>query len=258
MSLPEHEWLHVAKRLAIGAKTRVRHRSEHRLNLIIGNEHDRYWAYCQRCHEGGVVQKDHVRLTGSIPNGSDVPVLPTDLVSISGSDWELPVARFLATKGMDLQYLQCDAQVSPSRKRLVLHGKHGRDLTGRAMSKWMVYDDIQVQPVRERKYATCVITEDLFSAHKVAWCSEKFGLSADVVCALGTDIRSALVLHLMRYAHLVWFFDNDNAGVVGSAAGVNRTHVFVPRQDVVLPPAGKDPKDMRCEHIVDKLKGVGL
>src|SRR5574337_600338 len=60
--LPQHEWLPHAKALAVGMKNRITHRNERRPNLVVGNAHDRFWAYCQACREGAVLEKDHVRL----------------------------------------------------------------------------------------------------------------------------------------------------------------------------------------------------
>src|SRR5574337_1075011 len=56
--LPQHEWLPHAKALAVGMKNRITHRNERRPNLVVGNAHDRFWAYCQACREGAVLEKD--------------------------------------------------------------------------------------------------------------------------------------------------------------------------------------------------------
>ena len=53
--LPRQDWLDQAKRLAVGMKIRVRHQRERRANMVISNDKDRWWAYCNACKEGGVV-----------------------------------------------------------------------------------------------------------------------------------------------------------------------------------------------------------
>ena len=56
------EWLREAKRLPIGRAARVYHGAEHRPNLVVKNLPDRYTCYCHRCHEGGVVLKEFVKV----------------------------------------------------------------------------------------------------------------------------------------------------------------------------------------------------
>lgn len=264
--LPDHEWLHVAKRLAVGMKTRVRHRQENRLNLVIGNDPEKYWAYCQRCHEGAVLAKEHVMLTNEPTVATEALELPDDLTIVKGSTYEVEVARFLCTKGMALTYLPFNLQVSFKARRLFIVGiddswentsHHGRDLTGKSKTKWMNYtgEHIHVLPHYGRANVA-VVTEDLFSAYKVQWACRNSGIDVSVICALGTDTKDALVMELCHYTKIVWFFDNDPAGQTGALAGHRRMKVFNTRQAVIFPPIGCDPKDMPCEDIVQQLKEV--
>ena len=71
--LPEQDWLDKAKRLAIGMRVRVRHRHESRPNMVIANEKDKFWAYCQKCKEGAVVQKEHVLFGTSVTKADSSP-----------------------------------------------------------------------------------------------------------------------------------------------------------------------------------------
>ena len=83
--IPEREWLPQAQRLAVGMRLRVRHRRESRANMTIGNDRDRWWCYCQRCKEGGVVTKDHVLLTSPIEVVEHDLSVPADLRPVMGS-----------------------------------------------------------------------------------------------------------------------------------------------------------------------------
>ena len=264
--LPEHEWLAQAKRLAVGMKSRIKHRHERRINLVIGNDPDKYWAYCQRCHEGGVVKKDHVLLGEPVKPGTDGCVLPDDLMHVMHSEYEVPVARFLASKNMALTYLPAGTWVSPKTRRLVIGGygvkgnfeRHGRDLTGKSAYKWMNYDHSLVMPGQVVHYTPdlpCVVVEDLFSMYKVRWACHNAEIQVAIVCALGTDIKDALAAYLMMYPKHIWFFDNDPAGNTGVSAGVRRMRPFA-EQVAIYPPLGCDPKDMDCKDIVSLIKGV--
>ena len=261
--LPEHEWLAQAKRLAVGMKSRIKHRHERRINLVIGNDPDKYWCYCQRCHEGGIVKKDHVLLGDTYNVVHDNVVLPDDRVFVRGSEYEVPVARFLATKNMALAYLPAGISVSPKARRLIVHvgrmceDKHGRDLTGKSQYKWMNYTGAQIAPGQDSADSSnpCVVVEDLFSMFKVRWACHNADLPVDVLCALGTDIKAAVALYLTQYQKNIWFFDNDPAGNNGVSSGVKRMRPFS-EQVAIYPPLGCDPKDMDCKDIVSLIKGV--
>ena len=263
--LPEHEWLAQAKRLVVGMKSRIKHRHEKRINLVIGNDPDKYWCYCQRCHEGGVVKKDHVLLGEAVPQGTDGCAIPDDLVYVLNSDYEVPVARFLATKNMALSYLPQGLCISPKNRRLVIgaygadgmYQRHGRDLTGKSAYKWMNYDHARITPGQDSKHLSpsCIVVEDLFSMFKVRWACHNSGTKVSIVCALGTDIKDGLAAYLMNFSRTIWFLDNDPAGNSGVSSGVKRMRPFS-EQVAIYPPLGCDPKDMDCKDIVSLIKGV--
>lgn len=117
--IPEHEWLPQAQRLAVGMRLRVRHRRESRANMTIGNDRDRWWCYCQRCKEGGVVLKEHVLLSAPVVEEVHDLTVPSDLCPVMGSDFEDTVGRFLASKGMMFPYLP-KLWYSASTRRLCL------------------------------------------------------------------------------------------------------------------------------------------
>src|SRR5699024_8603718 len=74
------DWLDEAKRLPVGAVTRVQHKRDgsRRPNLVIGHEPDKYWAYCHACKEGGVHTKEHVRWGERAPAESRRRDIPDD------------------------------------------------------------------------------------------------------------------------------------------------------------------------------------
>ena len=245
--LPEQDWLHKAKRLAVGMTSRTYHRNEGRANLTIGNMADRWYAWCHRCHEGAVVHKEHVRLTEALEVPDTSLVFPKDTVAVWNSEYEEPVERFLATKNMASMYLP-PLMYSPSRKRLLLQSNgcwHGRDVTGRAASKWLNYSDAQITgDVGDN----VVVVEDLFSMFKVRW-ALRDSPNLHILCALGTQDKPALVARLMNAERIIWFFDADKAGDDGAQRCQLRLRAFGHKQVRLRPPEGKDPKDMDCTVI---------
>lgn len=249
--LPEQDWLSAAKRLAVGMRVRIRHRNETRANLVIANEADKWWAYCQRCHEGGVVEKEHVRLLDAQVSNPPSLTFPTDAVQVLGSEFEVQVERFLASKNMASEYLP-PLWVSPKDKRLLVYDGeawHGRDLTGRSPAKWLNYSDLQVSGEPGR---ITVVVEDLFSRFKTEW-ALRDEPDVHVLCALGTQAKPALIHKLMLIEKVIWFFDADAAGDAGAQSCTRRLRAFAPRQCRLRPPQGLDPKDMDCATIKEEV-----
>lgn len=247
--IPETAWLSKARSLAVGMRVRVRHGNESRENMVVANAADRWWCYCQRCHEGAVVMKDHVILSAAQGPADVSTVLPDDIKPVLASEFELPVAKFLASKNMDQLYLPA-LFYSEKRKRLMLKdaaGKwHGRDLTGRSPMKWMNYSNAKAVGAVTVSYPAIVV-EDLFSMHKLQYALK--GAGVRVVCALGTGCSASLVYILMPADTIVWMFDADDAGDTGAEDGIQRMRPFVNRQVRARPPEGLDPKDMDCQSI---------
>ena len=244
--LPEQDWLEQAKRLSVGMQIKVRHRSETRSNLTIANAPDKWWAWCHRCHEGAVVDKEHVLLgVGTGPVDMEVK-LPPDIKPVLRSEFELTVERFLASKCMSSMYLP-PLHYSESRKRLMLLVDgcwHGRDLTGRSPMKWMNYSYQQL--CGYGKSDGTITVEDLFSYFKVRWALRNHP-QIGVVCLLGTQPKAGLIKRAV--SPLLWFLDGDSAGDEGCSSGQRRLRPFMQHQYRVRPPEGKDPKDMPCEVI---------
>jgi hypothetical protein len=252
--IPEHEWLPIAKRLAIGMRQRVWHGQERRQNMIVANAPDRWWAYCQACKQGGVVRKDHVIITGAAPATSTHLTMPTDLRLLAGSDAEAMVLGFLARKNMDCMYLP-PLWWSDSRKRVLLdtgYGWMGRDVTEKSMQKWLTYNATKFLG-RVPAGSPAVVVEDTFSWYKVQWAMRG---TVPVLCALGTGIKDSLVLELMEASKVIWFFDGDPAGTTGADAGAFRMRGLGIPSIASTAPAGMDPKDMHCDDIVSHIGGL--
>lgn len=260
--LPAHEWLPHAQRLAVGQSGRFRHRHEHRLNLVVQNLPDRYVAYCQRCHEGGVQMKEHVVLTGAIrAPDQNALALPTDAVVIQDSPARGAVFKFLLTKGMALEYLPEAVRYSARSARLLVpiennseRGWIGRSLATNVNSKWVNYSGVQYAVLPSRQSSVGIVVEDMFSAYKVQYALQWGGLSATVICALGTGCTDSLCNFLAQLDHVIWFFDGDAAGEQGALQGARRLAPYVVRKNAVFPPNGQDPKDMSCYDIVQLLQ----
>lgn len=253
--IPDSEWLAKAKSLTVGMRTRIMHRSESRPNLVIGNDTDKWWCYCHACHEGGVVEKDHVILLDSTGPVDTECRLPDDIQPVLASDFELPIAKFLASKNMDSMYLP-ELLFSEKRKRLLLRDDagllHGRDLTGRSPMKWMNYQGAAGIGV---PFTYTAVTEDAFSMYKVRWAMREFS-NFTAVCNLGTSASLSIVYKMAQSESLQklgWFFDADAAGDDGADQCLHRCKPFSFKQYRVRPPEGLDPKDMTCAAIRDLL-----
>lgn len=249
--LQENDWLPQAKRLSIGMRMRVRHGREGRANMTVCNDTDRYWAYCQRCKDGGVVLKDHVRLGATAPAESCDLTLPYDRVPVIGSEWERPVGEFLARKNMDFLYLPPSLEFSCTRKRILVQtsqGYMGRDITENSHQKWLTYNRqhyLQTTPSNQAQ-GTAVVVEDTFSWYKGQFAMPQY----DWFCALGTSLHDSLVLKLVQFDRVLIFFDGDTAGYTGAEKAWRRLRSLGVQCHSLSPPFGKDPKDMQLHEIV--------
>lgn len=250
--LPESDWLPKAKRLAVGMTMRVFHGAERRPNMTIGNERDRYWAYCQKCKQGARLDKEHVLLSAHYVAEERQLLAPTDLVpALGNADWELIVGRFLASKGMDYTYLPT-LYVSPSTRRLMLHdgvGWHGRDLTEKSNQKWLHYG----AQFSGTPGPITVLTEDLFSMFKLRHALKgsplRHTVYADVCSTLGSLCTPTAALALKDCSTLVWAYDGDTAGDDGFKQASKRMRAFGSKQLRARPPDGLDPKDMELHDL---------
>lgn len=252
----EHDWLHHAKKLAIGMRMRVRHGRERRLNMTVANEKDRWWCYCQSCKEGGVVLKEHVLLgEPATPIVLADLTLPTDMRPVLGSEYEQAVGKFLATKGMMFPYLP-KLWYSLQARRVLLQddagGWHGRDLTDKSNAKWLHYSKPHIVGTIGD---TTIITEDIFSMYKVRF-AIRHCKQIGVASTLGAGCSTTAALALKNCTTLVWAYDGDTAGDDGYKSASRRMRVLVPRQLRARPPDGMDPKDMDCAELRSLFKEI--
>lgn len=252
--LPEQDWLPQAKRLAVGMRMRVHHKNERRPNMTIGNERDRYWAYCQACKEGARLDKEHVLLAAHYTTEVKQLERPNDIHLAIGSEYEMIVARFLASKGMDFMYLP-PVYVSPSTRRLIVQspdgGWHGRDLTGVSNQKWLHYG----AQFAGNAGPHTICTEDLFSMFKVQYALRDQPQWA-VCSTLGSSCGPVSALALKDCKSIVWAYDADKAGDDGFKQASKRMRPFVPEQLRARPPEGLDPKDMSVAGIRNMIREV--
>lgn len=252
--LPDNEWLHHAKRLAVGTRTRLFHRRENRPNLVVGNEAGKWWAYCQSCKAGGVVEKDHVKITGGkAPESSTHLDLPRDSLPVLDLDEfsRDAVLRLLAQKNMDQMYLP-PLYFSEQRKRMLLdtgQGWLGRDTTGHSPQKWLTYDgSLWLGKQSGEGPTTAIVVEDPFSYYKVRW-AFRDSTEYTVYCALGTVIRPSLRIMLLGHPSVAIFFDGDPAGDVGARRESRALRGIGVRAVSRCAPAGYDPKDLSIEQL---------
>lgn len=271
--LPQEEWLHIAERLPVGGRTRVRHGHERRPNLVIGHADGHFWAYCQACRDGAKVLKEHVLFRAPAPAESTRLDPPRDLVPLSMlPEWDRDrVLRFLAGKGMDVSILPT-IQYSASRARLYLlvqrgYGRGegivllGRDITDKSPQKWLSHEPIPYmlaamspgfggysasahsQQVPEH-VNRLVLVEDAFSAFKVAAALRMHQQYAAVAC-LGTAVRPALALEIAQrnFEQVVLLFDGDDAGRRAAVDAHRQLRPFT-RTITLQLTDGMDPKDL--------------
>lgn len=255
--LPDEEWLHHAKKLGVGSRTRLFHRREGRPNLVVGNEAGKWWAYCQSCKAGGVVEKDHVRITGTVAPASSTHLdLPRDSIPILELDEfsRDAVLRLLAEKNMDQTYLP-PVYFSEQRKRMLIdtdQGWLGRDTTGHSPQKWLTYQGSLY--LHSMVGSSAVVVEDPFSFYKVRWALQ--GTDWSVYCALGTVVRPVLALQLLHHARVIMFFDGDEAGAVGAKREAKKVRGLGVQALARCAPEGLDPKDLSIEEIRGFLDGT--
>lgn len=256
--LNKEDWLHIAKRLHIGGRVRVRHGRERRSNMTIGNEGDHYWAYCQACKESGKEMKEHVRITDvRAPAESHSLVLPDDMVKVLDADKAVQdaVLGFLASKNMDAQYLP-ELWFSRSRCRLLfMHGCEwlGRDTTGASMQKWLTFNGSNHLAGPEIVLRKVVVVEDPFSYYKVRWALQDHGVA--VFSSLGTKMSDQLLVKLMTTGDVIFFYDDDAAGHRGAATESHRLRALGVRAVARCATQGRDPKDMAIEEIRKHIGG---
>lgn len=257
MALPQEEWLAAAKRQPVGGSGRIHHLREKRPNLIVGNDADRYWSFCQACKQGGVVMKEHVRITArQAPVESHSLVLPNDMLKVIDSEpvVQQAVLGFLASKNMDAQYLP-ELWFSKSRCRvLLMHGCEwlGRDTTGASPQKWLTFNGSNhLEGSLHGDLA--VVVEDPFSFYKVEWASRSVP-GFKVYTSLGTRMSDELLVKLLQHKGVMFFYDDDAAGHKGAACESKRLRALGVNSQAKCASGGRDPKDMSILEIQQHIR----
>lgn len=261
--IPKEDWLHIAKRLAIGQKRRVTHGCGRTAALDVYNNVDGWSAYCFRCKESGWVPKEHQQLNSVRVDEDRVQAIPADCLHITQASqyeqkriWELLVQKGCPPGIIPEEVLW----FSRSSNRIVL--RQGLLALGRALSqqqqpKWLMYGDWWNQPrilwTRYRGAGPMVLVEDALSSYKVAKAIELYApeSSVSVAAVLGTVVTSAS-LTLVAGRDVLCMFDGDTAGAVGSRELQQRLAVFGGSFVDIRPEQG-DPKDMSLEEICYQL-----
>ena len=256
--LPPEQWLKDAKRIAIGRSARVYHGAEHRPNLVVRNLPDRYTAYCHRCHEGGVVLKEFVKVEQPTVKASESTlIVPTDAVPLflngvpnSAVPWARLVA-FLHSKSMSVDYLKgYNPKYSASAERLLLDMPDqtvGRSLRSASTAKWLTYRSA-VSYVRASALAVegrrLFVTEDCFSAIKAA---HSLPQTFVPTALMGTVAHNDFLRLALSSAGVVLCLDNDNAGLSAAPKIQRALRLLDVPCKTVYPSAGCDPKDMELD-----------
>lgn len=256
--IPDEDWLPKAKRLPVGSTVRVFYQRDTRPNLVVGNSVSSWWCYCQKRKAGGVVEKDHVRITGSVaPSTSTHLDMPRDTIPLLALDEfsRDAVLRLLALKNMDQMYLP-ELYFSEQRKRMLLNtgqGWLGRDTTGASPQKWLSYSGtLWLEHIAGDGLA--LVVEDPFSFYKAVWALR--GEDVSVYSALGTAVRPALALKLTLHSRVVMFFDGDDAGVVGAKREAKKLRGLGVQAIARPGPTGFDPKDLTIQEIQEYARTV--
>ena len=262
MPLPHNEWLAKAQALPVGQSKRTYHNEENRANLVVGNDVDRWWAYCHRCHEGGVLMKEHVDLSQAVQQQERVMPWPADAVPF-GTD---PVIsqyawRSMLGKGIDLHTMLPGVPMytSKDQQRLIVgsaQGWLGRAL-GNVQPKWVAYRSpgkpvpVYATHPHDTVQGTVVLTEDYFSALKIRWST--YGRPLTGVACLGTSLHTRLLAAILVCDRVLVAFDGDGAGRDGTVAVARRLRALGKPVTELHVPDGLDPKDMRSDQIKEML-----
>lgn len=275
MALPRSEWLHLAQRVPIGGKMRVRHGSERTCAMDVFNNDEDWSAYCHRCHEAGRVPKQHQRIRRAIVDEDRVQAVPADC---------LRLAEASALQQRETWALLCDKGCPPGvlpeevlwyserARRLILRSGSvalGRALDLNRLPKWLPFGEWRGLPMvwttRTGAAGTApapgvtpalVLVEDALSAYKVAKAIDlhKPNSSIQVCATLGTRITDRFLPYCMNRT-LVGMYDGDGAGRRGFQSMRQRLRVWgAPIID--RSPAKGDPKDMELADIFAKLEDI--
>ncbi len=234
--------------------------------MVVRNEHDKWSAYCHRCGTGGVVFKEHQKLSAAQVHQAPRQNWPGDAVALAEApEWLRNRAyALLVQKGIDpgtmLEGVPC--MLSQSTQRLILGtrlGWIGRALSTNVHPKWIEYLGAGGYPAWGQHtldaalHSHVVLTEDFLSALKLHWALR--GANHSALAILGTKLDQRLVAALLGRS-VLFMLDGDKAGRQGAEKGMRRLRALgIPCAEVRLP-EGKDPKDMHKSFILNAINEV--
>lgn len=264
--LPRDEWLSQAQRLPVGQSRRIRHGAEASSAMVVRNEYDKWSAYCHRCGEGGVVFKEHQRLSDAEQFQTPRQNWPADAVPLQDASRWLRNRAYdlLVQKGIDpgTMLVGVPCMLSQSTQRLILGtrwGWIGRALTPNVHPKWIEYRGRGGFPswgqhIRDATlHSHVILVEDFLSALKLHWALQ--GTNYSALAILGTKIHQRLVMTLLDHS-VLFMLDGDRAGRDGARKGMRQLRALgIPCAEVQLP-EGKDPKDMHKAFILNAINEV--
>lgn len=273
--IPRQEWLAAAQALPIGGKRRVRHGFEATAAMDVYNQEDRWSCYCHRCHEGGVVWKQHQRVRRAVVEPDRVAPVPAGVIRLAEASryeqqrvWEL-----LCRKG-------CPPGVIPEEvmwyertvDRLMLRSEDvalGRALDGYRLPKWLPYGAWHgkpmvwstrtsagaTEPADSAPLGSLILTEDALSAYKVAKAIDIYapGSSLDVCATLGTTITDRFLPYCLQRPAVLCMYDGDAAGLRGFRGMRQRLDVWGQSVLDMRPEAG-DPKNNDLAVLAERLE----
>ncbi|BAS69525.1 putative DNA primase [Pectobacterium phage PPWS1] len=262
--IPREDWLHHAKRLAVGQKRRVNHGCGRTASLDVYNNDECWSCWCFRCHEGGRVHKEHQSIRVMREDTSRIGPVPATALHISQVSayeqrqiWDLLIRKGCPPGIIPEEMLWYD---KTTRRVLVRQGLRalGRALSAQQQPKWLMFGEWWNQPriwmTRYRDAGPMVLVEDALSSYKVAKAIEHYApeSSLSVAAVLGTVLTSAS-LPLVAGRDVLCMFDGDKPGALGSIELRKRLSVFGGRFQDIRPDVG-DPKDMELEAVWQRLR----
>lgn len=252
--IPLDEWLHLAKKVAIGSSKRVYHKHETTPAMTVKNLPDRYTAYCHRCHEGAVHLKEHAALSPINVQAKFMPWPDDAVLFANAAVWEqMKVFEFLVTKGIDYSTMLKDVPMYLSNKhgRLIIgtgQGWIGRALRGQ-VPKWATYGKPAVFGigVAESISKRVVLVEDYLSKIKGQWAVPE----VTWIACLGTRPHQKLIAAMIAAGveSIGIMFDGDKAGNSGYAEAAKRLKGLGFKVDRIDTPSNCDPKDLTHEQL---------
>lgn len=266
-------WVLAAKRLAVGQSKRFRCCGSTPAAVIFNNT-DSYSMYCHRCKGNHYERKKYVVLNPVTQVNKMSLEIPQDSVPISSDYYiEYLVFNFLHTKNMALAYFPNNINItySPKAKRVIFNDAESGVVLGRYIPnkstdehpcKWVNYESKTPYAIVHKGVnpTTIILTEDYFSAIKVAFALRKSDMNYDdfqVIANLGTGISKALRAYIASasFKHGICMFDGDKAGYAGAFQFHKRLRVFCEKISNCIH-NGLDPKDMQVHDIVKYLKEI--